>query len=54
MPIAKEKIKSGTVILRCNCIHSYQDEKYGLFMRVMNRKQKDGFRCTVCGKVRDK
>ena len=38
-------------IIRCNCNHAYQDNRYGKKMRVMNlTKEKPGpiFRCTVC------
>jgi len=48
----KEKgVSRGTKILKCNCIHSYQDTIYGKNRRAMN-PCKDGraYRCTVCGK----
>ena len=44
-----------TKIVKCNCENSYQDEKYGKRMRVMNetrKGEKNGesvYRCTVCG-----
>ena len=44
-----------TKILKCNCIHVYQDSIYGLFMRLFNScgKSKDKYRCTVCGTVKE-
>ena len=43
-----------TKILRCNCVHAFQDERYGKGNRVMNLTQvkPEGtvYRCTVCGK----
>lgn len=46
-----------TEIIKCSCEHKYQDEKYGLGMRVHNQihtlpTMSDQFRCTVCGKVK--
>lgn len=39
-----------TSILRCNCIHEFQDKRYGYKMRVMNSMLADGMhKCTVCG-----
>ena len=44
-----------TYTLPCNCIHTYQDTKYGKGMRVHNfclnhpDKARGGWRCTVCG-----
>jgi hypothetical protein len=42
--------KSGTIIRRCACKHAFQDRHYGLGMRLCNITNKDGSRCTVCGK----
>jgi hypothetical protein len=40
---------------KCNCVHKFQDEKYGNGIRVMNKMtKKEGFRCTVCGKEHTK
>lgn len=43
-------------ILKCDCKHEYQDQKYGKGMRVHNTKKKgkDGNlnRCTVCQRTR--
>lgn len=54
-PIKADK-KYGSVIVKCNCSHSYQDAKYGPGNRVANLKFKDKSkneaRCTVCGSVR--
>ena len=45
--------KDNTKILRCNCNHKFQDEKYGAQMRVHNFAAKDkNWRCTVCGATR--
>lgn len=47
-----------TELIRCDCEHSYQDQKYGYKLRVHNRGPvgaKGGSpkkRCTVCGKER--
>ena len=43
------------MILPCNCIHEYQDGRYGSRQRVHNRCIKDRkvqYRCTVCGKIK--
>jgi hypothetical protein len=45
-----------TKLLKCACRSEYQDQKYGLGVRVMNMLQKAGktlnsCRCTVCGVV---
>lgn len=48
----------GTKVSKCggsNCKSSFQDEKYGNDMRVMNHapnkgSAKDRYRCTVCKK----
>jgi len=50
---ADKKVIHGTAILRCDCKHFDQDERYGLQMRVHNKKQKDEARCTVCLKTRN-
>jgi len=38
-------------ILRCTCIHLFQDKQYGKGMRLHNPclKPQPGYRCTVCG-----
>lgn len=46
---------SGISIQPCECHHSYQDDRYGLGMRIMNMQGKDlskstEVKCTVCGK----
>jgi hypothetical protein len=38
-----------TKIIKCTCVHEYQDQKYGKFNRVMNSCE-GAYRCTVCGK----
>jgi hypothetical protein len=38
-----------TKIIKCTCVHEYQDQKYGKFNREMNLCE-GGYRCTVCGK----
>jgi len=48
------------MILKCTCKNDYQDAKYGIGNRVMNPAGKDSarrsvkYRCTVCGKEKDK
>ena len=44
-------------ILRCNCIHQFQDIEHGKGMRVHNIAPKTnggagGWRCTVCSNVK--
>lgn len=34
---------------KTNTIHDFQDNKYGKFVRIMNKKESGGFVCTVCG-----
>ena len=41
----------GFQLLRCTCVHAFQDERYGPQVRVFNLC-KDGWRCTVCGAVK--
>jgi len=44
-------MSSGTKILPCRCVHSYQDARYGRGLRVHNNVQtskKEGYYCTVC------
>ncbi|MEW6207432.1 MAG: hypothetical protein AB1631_03640 [Acidobacteriota bacterium] len=46
----------GTVIISCDCRHSFQDERYGAGRRVANlkaKKEKEDreARCTVCSRV---
>jgi hypothetical protein len=47
-----------TKLLFCGCEHKFQDERYGVHIRVCNgKKPKQGtvpteFRCTVCGAVK--
>ena len=49
-----------TTVLNCNCVHEFQDQRYGRGMRLANRmKQSEGdklsrWRCTVCGNVHDR
>ena len=45
---------SETRILRCNCEHKFQDQRYGKGKRVHNKTKDGGWRCTVCGNVKDK
>ena len=44
----------ATAILSCTCNHAFQDARYGSKRRVHNPilKPQPGFRCTVCGKIR--
>jgi len=47
---------SGTKIMKCKCVHTFQDKTYGKGNRVHNVKQRDSkiqYRCTVCGNVRE-
>lgn len=37
------------MVRKCDCVHKYQDQKYGNGRRVMN-KCNAGYRCTVCDK----
>ena len=42
-------------ILVCNCVHAFQDKKYGKKRRLFNTiklGKSNEFRCTVCGKTR--
>ncbi len=42
----------ATKIVKCECKHEYQDQKHGKDKRVANRApKKEGYRCTVCGKI---
>jgi hypothetical protein len=45
--------QSRTAVLTCNCVHLYQDEKYGKNKRLHNETEK-GYRCTVCGNEKNK
>lgn len=44
------------MIKKCDCKHEFQDKEYGEGMRVHNEcTSKEGkYRCTVCGKEKDK
>lgn len=38
-------------ILKCDCVHKWQDKRYGKGKRVANNTDTEKvFRCTVCGK----
>ena len=45
--------KSGTVIKKCNCTHTFQEKIYGALYgpgsRVFNCTSSGGRTCTVCG-----
>jgi len=45
----------STSIKRCTCINAFQDERYGVGMRVHNFARgggtNGGYRCTVCSNV---
>ena len=41
------------MILTCKCKHEFQDERYGADKRAHNQCAK-GWRCTVCGGVKEK
>lgn len=47
---------SGTKILKCDCIHEYQDKLYGKGMRVHTsgnpQSTRPKFTCTVCTKIK--
>lgn len=34
---------------KTNTTHDFQDNKYGKFNRIMNKKESGGYVCTVCG-----
>lgn len=39
--------------LKCTCVSAFQDQLYGVGMRLFNetgKDQKGGYRCTVCGR----
>ena len=40
-------------VLTCSCASTYQDAKYGVGKRVHNHAPRHGFRCTVCGNVKE-
>ena len=48
------------MIKKCTCEHKYQDKRYGKWLRVHNPTRDSrgtgigGYRCTVCGKEKDK
>lgn len=49
-------MKEGTIKQQCVCPNTYQDQKYGAQIRVMNSTRKEEnkrqqFRCTVCGRM---
>ena len=47
----KEKsFAPNTRVMQCACKHPFQDERYGINLRVHNarRKPRPGWRCTVC------
>lgn len=37
-----------TKIARCNCVHKFQDEMYGIGNRMANETKSGQLRCTVC------
>lgn len=44
--------KQDCKVLKCSCVHEYQDKTYGSMKRVHNpfkRNDTIGYRCTVCG-----
>ncbi len=47
----------GSVIARCSCWNTYQNEHYGSFMRVQNKciagrtGEYRNIRCTACGRL---
>jgi hypothetical protein len=43
---------TSLAIMKCSCEHEYQDQKYGLEMRVHNPMMNGQYRCTVCQAVR--
>lgn len=43
------------MIVKCSCVNSFQDKRYGPGMRVANfaakASQNGGYRCTVCERI---
>lgn len=44
--------------IKCTCVHSFQDQTYGLQMRLHSKMKQNvstdkNWRCTVCGKERE-
>jgi hypothetical protein len=48
---SKPKAASGGMVLTCKCVHDYQDRTYGKGRR-LHTERKSGYRCTVCGNLR--
>ena len=42
------KVKEGVRILKCTCVHEFQDQQYGKQMRVHNITSNGEAACTVC------
>lgn len=40
------------MILKCTCVHAYQDQRYGAGMRAHTPLKNGNQRCTVCSKVK--
>lgn len=51
--VLKDPTKAPSKVLKCACAHVYQDEQYGVGMRLYNPCSGSGneieYRCTVCG-----
>lgn len=48
----EERGSKSTSIKRCTCYNVFQDKRYGVGLRLHNRKTTGttSWRCTVCGK----
>lgn len=50
-----EERTRNTAVKRCTCYNLFQDKRYGIGLRLHNRRQKSGdagWRCTVCGNLK--
>lgn len=45
------KVNRGTRVMACKCSNAFQDEHYGVGLRVFNG-MKDGWRCATCGSIK--
>lgn len=37
--------------IECDCVHEFQDRRYGKFRRIYTQRVDGGKVCTVCGKI---
>ena len=49
----KDRTASPTKVMECVCESAFQDKRYGKDQRVHNPYAK-GYRCTVCGREKEK